>query len=158
MQTFEIKSSYTGQVIYSTDCESLRECVECAIKEGANLRGANLYGACLPHFQIVPDFGPFCAYKKLSRGVIVRVLIPGDAKRTSTLVGRKCRASHVKIIEVVENPFDMQLPIGSTHKGSDVPYQVGETFYADEFDDDIRVECAHGIHFFMTLKEAQNWC
>ncbi|HVL77609.1 MAG TPA: pentapeptide repeat-containing protein [Noviherbaspirillum sp.] len=49
---FEIKSRFTGTVLFSLECGSLKLCVEAAVKSGADLRGANLgdanlYGANL---------------------------------------------------------------------------------------------------------------
>lgn len=104
----------------------------------------------------MPEQGAFTAYKKLSEGVIVALEVPADALRTNSPVGRKCRASKVKVLEVVENPNKKTFPIKSTHYGSAV-YEPGVVVEADSFDDDIRVECTHGIHFFMTLREAQEW-
>ena len=131
----------------------------CADLRGANLycadlSGADLRGANLPHFQIVPEIGGFFAYKKLSGNVIIKVYIPDDAQRTSSLVGRKCRASKVRVHEVVKGEIDF--PIKSTHYGEAV-YYPGAMVKADKWDGDIRVECTHGIHFFMTLKEAEEW-
>ena len=47
---FEIKSQWEGNVLFSLETESLKLCVEAAIKSkadlyGADLRGADLYGA-----------------------------------------------------------------------------------------------------------------
>jgi hypothetical protein len=114
----------------------------------ANLMGANLYGANLPHFQIVPTEGSFIAYKKVTSGVI-KIEIPADAKRTSTLVGRKCRASHIKVLE--------GSGFSCTYTENPIKYETGSTVYADSYNDDIRVECTNGIHFFMTEKEANEW-
>ena len=118
-----------------------------AVLEGAVLTGTVLKDANLPHFQIVPEEGSFIAYKKVDTGVI-KLLIPEDAKRTSTLVGRKCRASYVKVLE----------GSGISCTSSDkLEYKEGEFVYADKYDDDIREECTSGIHFFVTKKEADNW-
>jgi hypothetical protein len=116
--------------------------------EGADLYDAKLQGAKLPHFQIVPEEGSFVAYKKVDTGVI-KLLIPEDAKRTSSLVGRKCRASHVKVLE--------GSGVSCTHKNKKLEYKEGEVVYADKYDDDIRVDCTSGIHFFMTRREAEEW-
>lgn len=113
---------------------------------GADLRRVDLSGAILPDFQIVPQEGAFVAFKKISSGV-VKLEIPADARRTSSLVGRKCRAEFVKVLEGPDG-FDR-------HSGK-VNYKVGEIVYPDKYDDDIRVECTHGIHFFMTRKEAED--
>ena len=44
---FEIKSRYDGRVLFSLETESLRSCVEAAVKSGARLSGAYLGGADL---------------------------------------------------------------------------------------------------------------
>ena len=43
----EIKHRYTNEVIYSCEAESIKEAVEKAVKENANLRDANLWNADL---------------------------------------------------------------------------------------------------------------
>jgi hypothetical protein len=122
----------------------------------ANLEGANLEGANLPHFKITPEVGEFSAFKKLSNNVIVQILIPSDAERTNSLTGRKCRASKIEVVKVIQGEIPEGVKIKSTNYGNAV-YAVGEVIEADKWDGDIRVECTHGIHFFMTLKEAQEW-
>ena len=127
--------------------------LEGADLEGANLRGANLQcadieNAKLPDFQLPPEEGSFIAYKKVTTGVI-KLLIPEDAKRTSSLVSRKCRASHVRVLE--------GSGFSPTHTEKKLEYKEGEVVYADAFNDDIRVDCTSGIHFFMTKKEAEEW-
>jgi hypothetical protein len=44
---FEIKSRWTGNVLFSLECGSLRVCVEAAVKSRADLRGADLRDADL---------------------------------------------------------------------------------------------------------------
>jgi uncharacterized protein YjbI with pentapeptide repeats len=44
---FEIKHRFTGSVLFSLETDSLKLCVEAAVKSGANLTGANLSGADL---------------------------------------------------------------------------------------------------------------
>ncbi len=119
-----------------------------AYLRGADLEGADLAGADLPNFQICPQEGGFYAWKKLNTGV-VKIYIPEDAQRTSSLVGRKCRASHVKVISGPEGE-------SPTHDIK-LTYKKGEIVYADSYDPDIRVECTNGIHFFMTKEEAEEW-
>lgn len=112
----------------------------------ANLSGANLSGANLPTFQICPEEGDFIAWKKVKGGVL-KLLVPAAAKRTSSLVGRKCRAEFVQVLEGEGV---------STHDGKTV-YKPGSVVYPDKYDDDIRVECTSGIHFFITRKEAEDY-
>ena len=128
-----------GADLYGADLEG-------ANLKWANLNGANLEGAGLPHFQICPEEGDFIAWKKVSGGV-VKLLIPKEAKRTSSLVGRKCRAEFVVVLE----DYGM-----SNHDGK-TAYVPGATVYPDKYDDDIRIECTNGIHFFMTKREAEEY-
>jgi len=109
---------------------------------GADLDGADLTEAALSPFQIVPETGSFIAYKKLRYGQICTIRIPAEAKRTSSLVGRKCRAEYVEVLEGEgQASYD------------DTVYAEGKIVKADKWDDDIRIECTHGIHFFMTKQE-----
>ena len=118
----------------------------------ANLTDANLTRATLPHFTICPEEGEFIAWKKLQNNVVAKLLIPAESKRTSSLIGRKCRAEFVKVISFVNSSES----IGYARHDS-TPYVVGQTVKPDSYDDDIRVECTHGIHFFMTNREAENY-
>ena len=113
----------------------------------ANLYGANLSGTVLPHFQI-PQEGELIVWKKSTKGLI-KLLIPSDAKRTASLVGRKCRASYAKVLMCKEGA-------SSLHDHS-FKYYKDKFIYPDKWDDDIRVECTHGIHFFLTKEEAEGY-
>lgn len=121
----------------------------------ANLRYANLSGTKLSPFQIVPAEGAFIAYKAV-RGAVLKIRIPADALRTSSLTGRKCRASHVEVLCAVKSylPTDTA-EFEGLYNGT--PYRIGEIVRADRFDPDVRVECTHGIHFFMTQEEAEDY-
>ncbi len=112
---------------------------------GADLREADLSGASLPDFQIVPKEGDLIGWKRLKYGVICKVLIPSDAKRTSSLVGRKCRAEFVKVLS------------GPGESSMGGIYKEEEFYRPDAYDDDIRVECTNGVHFFITKKEAEEY-
>jgi hypothetical protein len=110
-----------------------------------NLNNANLSGAHLPVYQILPQEGGFVAFKKTTSGV-VKLWIPSDAKRTSSLVGRKCRAEYVKVLEGEGD---------SPSYRTKLHYAPGKFIHADYYDNDIRIECAGGIHFFLTREEAE---
>jgi uncharacterized protein YjbI with pentapeptide repeats len=114
----------------------------------ANLSHTDLEGALLPNFQICPEQGDFIAWKKCKTGV-VKLLIPATAQRTSNLIGRKCRASAAVVLRAPRGAC-------SAHDGT-TQYITGQTIIPDSYDPDIRVECTHGIHFFITKKEAQEY-
>jgi len=137
----------------------------------ANLRGVSLLGACLedaelnsytnldaarlPAFQI-PQHGELRVYKKV-QGKIVLLKIPSWAKRTASLVGRKCRAS-AAVVLAIEGDYSKRSYYG--YDEDPVPtilYKVGATIYPDSYDPDIRIQCSHGIHFFLTREEAENY-
>lgn len=119
---------------------------------GANLSGADLSGANLPKFQI-PQEGSIVVWKKLKGGVLCKMLIPHKARRTATLVGRKCRAEYVKVLEL----FNCSESEASDRHTGNTPYVVGEFVRPDSYDDDIRIECTNGIHFFLTREEAEEY-
>jgi len=101
-------------------------------------------GANLPYFQICPEEGDFIGWKRVNTGVI-KLLIPANARRTSSLISRKCRAEYVKVLK------------GSGISSREGEYKEGEFYYPDDYDDDIRVECSNGVHFFITRREAEEY-
>ena len=135
--------------------------------QGANLQGANLHnadlqgadlqGAKLPGFQI-PQEGTLIVYKKLRDDVVAKLLIPEEAKRTASLVGRKCRASEAFVLEFLSADNEIRDQVQSLHDHSFL-YVVGQTVkpHGPEYDGDIRIECAPGIHFFLTREEAEEY-
>jgi hypothetical protein len=121
---------------------------------GADLREANLGGAYLPDFQICPEEGDFVAYKKTAEAIILKLLIPPKALRTTSLIGRKCRASQVVVLEAINS----KEKIFTSIYDKNFKYTVGQTITLTEpFNPDIRLDCTSGIHFFMTKKEAERF-
>ena len=126
--------------------------------QGADLRGANLRDADLrgvkdlspliaAQLSIVPEAGAFIGYKKLLGGIIATLGIPADAQR-SNATGRKCRASCAKVISLSGG-----VSSGRSNRGG--VYVVGQTVYPSGWEPDRWQECAPGIHFFLTLAEAE---
>ena len=122
----------------------------------ANLQGADLRGAKLPHFQICPEEGAFIAWKKAG-SKIVKLSIPAEAKRTSSLIGRKCRAEFVDTLWIFVDTLGTEDGSEKAISGRGGVYEVGKRTHPDKYCDDIRIECSSGIHFFMTRKEAEEW-
>ena len=122
----------------------------------ADLSGSNLTGTILPAFQICPETGAFTAWKILRDRRIAELHVPADAKRTSSLIGRKCRAERVEVVGIVDLSTGQPVGTGSSLHDA-TPYVVGQTVTPDSYDDDIRVECTHGIHFFITRQEAVDY-
>ena len=118
-----------------------------AYLSGANLSRAYLSGAqnadlAIAQTRILPD-GDLIGWKKLANGVIAKLRIPEDAKRSHAF-GRKCRAEYAIVIE----------GDGFSQHDSSFKYTPGATVRPDDFDPDWTRECAGGIHFFITKEEA----
>ena len=127
----------------------------------AKLRGADLsdakYNETTSFFALqCPEKGSFIAYKKCRYDLIVELLIPEDAKRSSA-TSRKCRASKARVIDItnIENTETFKEAI-STHDRNFV-YKVGETIEVEDFDMDRWDECSSGVHFFITRQEAVDY-
>ena len=176
---FEIKSWWSGDVLFSLECGSMKLCIEAAVKSGAdlsradlsraNLSGADLSGAdlsganlscanlsgvaavVLARLRLCPSEGAFVAWKKLAGGHIAKLVIPHDAERMNSIGSRKCRASKAFVYEI----FGAEKATDS-HSGA-ITYKAGCEVIPDKFDPDIRVECSHGIHFFLTREEAEDY-
>jgi hypothetical protein len=100
--------------------------------------------------RILPE-GDIIGWKKCNDDVIVKLLIPADAKR-SNATGRKCRAEFAKVIEVIGAEYGVTDSHGPTTK-----YLVDETVRPDKWDDNRWDECSNGIHFFITRYEAEQY-
>ena len=119
---------------------------------GADLSGAYLSGADLEktyrtQFCIVSE-GDVIGWKKLANGSIAKLMIPKEAKRTNSIIGRKCRAEYVDVLEIFgESSVDKRT--GKTI------YETGKRVHPDGYDDSLIIECTNGIHFFITREEAE---
>lgn len=126
----------------------------------ADLRRANLRGANLSDIRVnehtaffamqCPEEGAFIGWKKCRENVIVKLLIPEDAKRSSA-TSRKCRASKAVVLEVLGAEY------GVSQNDKNTIYRVGETVTPDAWDADRWKDCSNGIHFFITRAEAEQY-
>ena len=132
-----------------------------AYLRGANLSSANLSGAyynyCTAFFAFqCPEEGSYIAWKKC-RGLIVKLEIPADAKRSSATT-RKCRASKAVVLEI-QNLDGTKADVESIQSNfnENFVYEVGKTVEVEHFNEDRWEECASGIHHFITRQEAVNY-
>jgi len=126
----------------------------CANLYCANLYGADLYCAknadmAIAQTRILPE-GDLIGWKKCQDGVMVKVKVPADAKRSHAF-GRKCRAEFVDVLEVIGADH------GISRHDAKTKYVSGERVACDQWCDDFQQECAGGIHFFITKLEAENY-
>ena len=120
----------------------------------ANLTSADLMSAvnaelAIARTRTVPPEGSVVGWKKCSEGVLVKLLIPEDAKRSNAF-GRKCRAEFVDVLEIVNGTIGISLHDGKTK------YEIGKRVSCDIWCEDWTQECAGGIHFYLTRCEAEN--
>ena len=157
------RANLSGAVLSHADLS--RANLSRADLSGADLRGADLSHAhlshaikgantILPHYRIAPEVGSFIAFKKLRNNVVATLEIPAEAKRTSSLIGRKCRAEFAKVVALSS---DAVVGYAKHQPPGTFSYRVGEIVRPDSFDDDVRLECTNGIHFFMTRREAEEY-
>jgi hypothetical protein len=121
----------------------------------ADLCDADLRDAYLSNWKIVPPAGSFVAWKKGGNGEIIKIKIPAWARRTSCLINRKCRAEFVVTLEITKEGKPVLECCGGYDKNT--TYRVGKCTAPDKYDPDERVDCSHGIHFFLTREEAEEW-
>jgi hypothetical protein len=99
--------------------------------------------------RILPE-GDIIGWKKCKNNVIVKLLVPSEAKRSHAF-GRKCRAEFVKVLEIIGGKDAI------SGYNSEIKYIVGKTVKCDKWDDDFTNECSGGIHFFITRIEAEEY-
>ena len=147
----QILNRYNRAVMFESDLDDLRSLI---IKNKANLfradlSRASLSGASLSKIlsqrTILPD-GELIGWKMLRGNIICKLKIPYDAKRVGGLVGRKCRAEFVDVLNG-EGKADFD--------GTE--YRIGKRIVPDSFDPNPLIECSHGIHFFITKQEAEDY-
>ncbi|MBB3411262.1 hypothetical protein FHT87_005215 [Rhizobium sp. BK316] len=115
----------------------------------ANLSSAKNAELAIAMTRILPE-GSLIGWKKCMDGVIVKLRIPEEAKRSHAF-GRKCRAEYADVIEVIGGEFGISLHDRKTK------YVAGQRITPDKFDEDWAEECSNGIHFFVTRLEAENY-
>ena len=118
---------------------------------GADLSGANLSGALGLARYVICAEGAIRGYKKCLGGAVVTLEIPRGAARVNAYGSRKCRAEYAVVVDAPASGAMSQ-------HDSSFEYRVGATVRPREaFDPDPRVECASGIHFFITRAEAEEY-
>jgi len=121
----------------------------------ANLSYANLSYAINAELAIaqtrVCSEGDIIGWKKCQNNIIVKLLIPKDAKRNNAF-GRKCRAEFADVLEI----FGAEKAV--SQNDNEFIYEVGKRVTPkNPFDENFIDECSTGIHFFITRLEAEKY-
>ena len=135
----------------------------------ADIRGAKLYAAVLENaildniifddktenFRIhCPEQGAFIAYKKGLNNLIIKLLIPSDAKRVSSTMNC-CRCDKAKVLEIKNFEGPKFFDEAWSTVAENFCYKLGEWVYAENFNEDRWYDSTGGIHFWMTEEEAK---
>lgn len=119
-----------------------------------NLRDAKIDPVVRARLSILPG-GDIIGWKAAS-GKLVKLLIPSRAKRSNAM-GRKCRASYVRVLSVVYPRSGAAAKEAASNYDPYVIYKKGKLVRCDEWNDDWTIECGGGIHFCITREEAEDW-
>lgn len=148
---------------------------------GADLRGCNLHhadisGANMNHSMLenadlsniisdkntkffrmyCPEHGAFLGYKKCFNSLIVKLLIPADAQRTSA-TETSCRCDKAKVMEIEDMYTGEHYDEAISYVDENFIYRKGEYVYAGNFNPNRWVDSTGGIHFWLDRKEAEGY-
>ena len=164
MKTFtssELKQTLSDHVDWLNNNGGERADLSSADLSYADLRHAEnsdtvRYGAVTAIFALqCPEEGSFIGWKKARKKSIVKLRIPAKAKRSSATT-RKCRASEAKVLAIFDRE-GKKIEVTTSNYDDAFEYKVGEIVSVEHFDENRWEECASGIHFFITRKEAEQY-
>ena len=113
--------------------------------------------------SLCPKYGAFTGYKiglTLNDRAslvpcIITIFIPEDARRSSGY-SNKCRCDKAKVLDI--KTFDGQkVKSAISQYDHSFVYEINKEVSAPDFDENRWHECAPGIHFFMSEKEALDY-
>ena len=134
-----------------------------------DISGARLYAAVLENASLddiifddktenfcihCPEQGAFVAYKKGLDNLIIKLLIPSDAKRVSSTMNC-CRCDKAKVLEIKNFEGTKFFDEAWSTVAENFCYKLGEWVYAENFNEDRWYDSTGGIHFWMTEEEAK---
>lgn len=119
------------------------------------------HGADVPYPLACPEHGAFIGYKIgftysfdyiAVIPCIITLAIPEDAKRSSA-ASNKCRCDKAKVLDIT-TLGGRKVNVALSYYDNSFIYEVNKEVSVLDFDEDRWHECAPGIHFFMSEKEA----
>ena len=134
-----------------------------------DISGARLYAAVLENAILddiifddktenfcihCPEQGAFVAYKKGLDNLIIKLLIPSDARRVSSTMNC-CRCDKAKVLEIKNFEGTKFFDEAWSTVAEGFCYKLGEWVYAENFNEDRWYDSTGGIHFWMTEDEAK---
>lgn len=134
-----------------------------------NICGADLYASVLENANLegvvsdentkwfrlrCPEEGAFLGYKKCVNDRLVQLLIPADAKRTSSTM-RCCRCDKAKVLTIKSFDFKQEFDEAWSLVDENFVYRKGQWVEAGNFNPDRWFDSTGGIHFWLTREEAK---
>lgn len=111
------------------------------------------------HWHIAcPQEGAFIAWKRAAGDKFVKLQICEDARRSSS-TSRKCRCDKALVLGIYDENKTLLSDVTSARSihNKNFVYEVNKIVHVNNFDDNHWMECAPGIHFFLTFEEAKNY-
>ena len=129
---------------------------------GANLMGANLTGAYLMGAKDIPYIPLNCPSDGAFIGwkKVDHFLVKleiPEDANRSSATTMKCRCDKAKVLEIVDLVDNTNVREVTNFNYTSCLYKVGEMVYPDKFDDNRWEECSNGIHFFINKQDAINY-
>ena len=134
----------------------------------AHIEGAHLYSANLEHARLdgivddertqffrlyPPATGAFLGYKKCFNDLLVQLLIPADAKRTSATL-HSCRTNKAKVLSIKNFDGSRSYDEAMSLVDPNFIYRVGQWLEVGNFNEDRWFDSTTGIHYWLTPEEA----
>ena len=134
---FEIKSRYNASILFSLETDSIKLCIEVAVKSRADLSGANLSGANLSRANL---YGADLSGADLSgaKGV--------EALRCTPLLMLLDQPGKIRLYKIVT-----ARGIGPFNGG--ITYEVGKSYEVKDANIDPKEQCGAGINV-----ATMDWC
>lgn len=124
-----------------------------SVLESANLKGI-ISDDNTKWFRLrCPEEGAFIGYKKCVNDRIVQLLIPADARRTSSTM-RCCRCDKAKVLTIRSFDYKEQFDEAWSLVDENFVYRKGQWAVAENFNPDRWYDSTGGIHFWMNREEA----
>ncbi len=135
---------------------------------GSDIRGANLFSAVLEKAVLTdiisdettkwfrmhcPETGPILGYKKCVNDRLVQLLIPADAKRTSSTMP-SCRCNKAKVLTIKSFDDTKEFEEAWSLVDENFVYRKGQWVEVKDFNEDRWFDSTTGIHFWLTKADA----
>lgn len=154
-------SNFNGASLKATDfrtckldyCQCLSTDFAYSILLDASMEGIKIDKNTKHYSNECPEKGCFIGYKKCFNDLLVTLLIPSDARRSSG-TNPACRCDKAKVIAITNLDGSGFYNEANSLVDENFIYRLGQYSYADGFEENRWLDSSHGIHFWMSKEEA----